>query len=265
MNATNDHSELLTVLTLNLRFGLAVDGPNSWQHRKSNIASLLKKYPTDFIGFQEANDFQIDYLNGILSGYDYIGKRTPAPHFWQNNVIFYKKTWKCTHYEHFFLSPTPRIPSRNRKSIWPRQCTIGMFENNDRMLICVNTHFDFDVSVQTESARLIIKQLSHLPQDLSAVLVGDFNTLPGSPCHRIFTGQDQASGIGKSRPFNNAFSEPFPGTIHKFTGNTKGEHIDWILYRGDIMKKNCGVLQDAFNGVYPSDHFPLFASFMWEA
>jgi len=265
MNDTNNPTDLLTVLTLNLRFGLADDGPNSWQHRKTIIASLLKKYPTDFIGFQEANDFQIDYLNETLSGYDYIGKRTPAPHFWQNNVIFYKRTWKCTYYEHFFLSPTPRIPSRNRESIWPRQCTIGMFKNNDRMLICVNTHFDFDASVQIEGAGLIIKQLSHLPPDLSAVLIGDFNATPDSPCHMIFTGQDQESGPGKSRPFQNAFSEPFPGTIHKFTGNTKGEHIDWILYRGGIMKKNCKVIPDTINGIYPSDHFPLFASFIWEA
>jgi endonuclease/exonuclease/phosphatase family metal-dependent hydrolase len=140
-----------------------------------------------------------------------------------------------------------------------------MFKNNDRMLICVNTHFDFNVSVQIESARLIIKQLSHLPPDLSAVLIGDFNAAPDSPCHMIFTGEDQEAGTGQSRPFQNAFSESFPGTIHKFTGNTKGEHIDWILYRGGIMKKNCEVIQDAINGIYPSDHFPLFASFIWEA
>lgn len=264
MNPTNDPVELLTVLTLNLRFGLADDGPNSWQYRKTIIASLLKKYPADFIGFQEANDFQIDFLNENLSGYNYIGKRTPAPYFWQNNIIFYKSTWKCTHYEHFFLSPTPRIPSRGRESIWPRQCTIGVFKKNDRMLICVNTHFDFSASVQVESARLILKQLSCLPPDLSAILLGDFNTTPDSACHRIFTGQDHEKGTGKSRSFQNAFSEPFPGTIHNFSGNARGGHIDWILYRGRIIKKNCKIIQDSVNGNYPSDHFPLYASFIWE-
>ena len=31
---------------------------------------------------------KIDYLTKILIGYEFIGKRRPAPPNWQNNVIF---------------------------------------------------------------------------------------------------------------------------------------------------------------------------------
>ena len=79
-----------SALSLNLRFGLADDGPNSWRYRKRVYPALLEKQNADFIGFQEANDFQIEYLDRILANYNYIGKRSPAPSFWQNNVIFYK-------------------------------------------------------------------------------------------------------------------------------------------------------------------------------
>jgi len=51
----------LSVMTLNLRFGLAEDGRNGWEYRKEAVARLFREHGTDFIATQEANDFQIDY------------------------------------------------------------------------------------------------------------------------------------------------------------------------------------------------------------
>jgi endonuclease/exonuclease/phosphatase family metal-dependent hydrolase len=254
---------MLSVLTFNLRFGLADDGPNSWQYRKKCFPSLFEKYRTDFIGFQEANDFQIDFLHEILTEYDFIGKRSPSPFFWQNNIIFYKRTWTCIYHEHLFLSPTPKIPSRFRESLWPRQCTIGMFKNNARTLICVNTHFDFDVATQVKSAKLILERLSQLSPEAPVILMGDFNALPLSPCYNIFIGKDRKPKAKKGG-FKNAFKKPFPGTQHGFTGDPNCDHIDWILYRGKIVKKDYMVIRDTIAGLYPSDHFPLYATFQWE-
>lgn len=255
---------MFSVLTLNLRFGLADDGPNDWRYRKKGFPSFFEKYLTDFIGFQEANDFQIDFLDNLLTEYDYIGRRHPSPSFWQNNIIFFKKSWACIYHEHFFLSPTPSVPSRYRKSLWPRQCTIGMFKTGRRQVICVNTHLDFDVSVQVKSANLILDRLSHLPDDVPVILVGDFNTAPYSPCYNIFTGQDAASPV-TSEYFKDAFKKPFTGTHHGFTGKPNKDHIDWILFRGKITLKNSKVIQDTFKNMYLSDHFPLCAQFSWNA
>lgn len=253
---------MFSVLTLNLRFGLADDGPNSWQYRKQSFPVLLARYRADFIGFQEANDFQIDYLDSILAEYDFIGKRSPSPPFWQNNIIFYKKTWTCVYQKHFFLSPTPTIPSRFRQSLWPRQCTIGIFKKNQHQLICVNTHFDFEALVQNQSAKLILKRLLDLPPGLPTIVMGDFNASPSSRCHRIFTKENQNSS-DKDQNFRNAFKAPFIGTHHEFEGDASGDHIDWILFRGKITLKENQVIQDTIDGVYPSDHFPLWASFEW--
>ncbi|MBW2669604.1 MAG: metal-dependent hydrolase, partial [Deltaproteobacteria bacterium] len=155
------------------------------------------------------------------------------------------------------------VPSRFRKSLWPRQCTIGIFKNSHRQLICINTHLDFDVSVQTRSAKLILQRLSHLPKNIPVILIGDFNTTPFSPCYNIFTGQDQKPEVKESY-LKNAFEKPFPGTHHGFTGVSNGDHIDWILYQGNIVVKNSTVIQDTFDGRYVSDHFPLYAKFKWE-
>ncbi|MDD2391059.1 MAG: endonuclease/exonuclease/phosphatase family protein [Desulfobacterales bacterium] len=261
----NTCKDFISVLTLNLRFGLADDGSNSWTWRKRIFPILLKRYPADFIGFQEANDFQTDFLNDILDEYHFIGQRVPAPSFWQNNIIFYRNPWKCIHYDHFYLSATPTVPSRSPESLWARQCTIGVFQYDDRRLLCINTHLDFSSSVQTHSAQMIMNRLSQLPSELPAILFGDFNASPFCPCYRVFTDKRNPPFLDHRYLFKNVFSSPFPGTHHGFKGDVNGNHIDWILYRGCLRPIEYGVIHDAIDGRYPSDHFPLFAGFSWRS
>ncbi len=244
----------LTIFSMNLRFGLADDGPNGWSHRKQFFPILLNRYPADFYAFQEVNDFQARDLQKILSEYRLIGQRSPAPSFWQNNVIFYHRTWQCTDQYHFYLSRTPDVPSKYCDSKWPRQCTMGIFQRAGRRILCVDTHFDFTEKVREKSARLILSRLPALTDIEPAVIMGDFNTSPDSQCYRIFT---------KKTGFKNIFQPPFPSTHHGFTGKTDGEAIDWILYRGPLIPDHSEVLLDAFDGRYPSDHFPLQVRFQW--
>ena len=253
-----------SVLTLNVRFGLADDGLNSWCYRKKHFPGFFKNHTCDFIGFQETNDFQLDFFKKILPEFNFIGERSPAPSFWQDNIIFYKKNWECIYHEHTFLSPTPMIPSRLRESLWPRQCTIGMFKNKSRILIYINTHFDFDSDVQTKSAEMIMRRLSYLPSGLPVILMGDFNALPSYPCYMVFTGENKKSKTDNDLYFKNIFSKPYPGTHHGFTGNINGRYIDWILYRGGITLQESKVIHEAINGYYPSDHYPVYAKFKWE-
>ncbi len=251
---------MVSILTLNLRFGLAQDGPDDWQMRKKSLRDLLGQYAADFAGFQEANDFQIDYLADALPDYGYIGRRIPAPAFWQSNVIFFRKGWQCVHGDHFFLSPTPDIPSRFRDSRWPRQCTVGMFQRGGDRVICINTHLDFDPAVQAASVRIILERISGLPAEVPVILFGDFNAKPGSACHRILTGNAPERPSG-TRIFQDVFCRPYPATYHGFTGKTDGDHIDWILYNGALAPTSCAAIQQVFDGRYPSDHYPLFATF----
>jgi len=258
----------LTVFSLNLRFGLADDGPNRWHYRRQLIPRLLNRYPADFYSFQEVNDFQARDIQAVLTNYRFIGKRQPAPSYWQNNIIFYHPAWRCTEHHHFYLSLTPDVPSKFDDSRWPRQCTMGVFQQADRRLVCINTHFDFKETVQERSARLIISRLSTLPITEPAIMVGDFNATPDDGCYQILTGttpQTQPAGYDKSGMpfFEDVFEQPFPSTHHGFTGQTEGDHIDWVLYRGKIEPKERMVIHDVFNGRYPSDHFPLFVRFQW--
>ncbi len=249
-----------SVMTFNLRFGLAADGPNSWQHRKKLLPHLFASHPTDFIACQEVNDFQVADLTAILNGYHLIGLRRPAPSFWQNNIIFAKKAWRIQDWEHFYLSPTPYIPSRRRDSRWPRQCTIGTFEKSSHRLTCINTHFDFEETAQIFSAKLIRKRWQKRSNPLPAILMGDFNAPIGASHYRVFRGQStDQNGLGLS--FESTLNHNPGGTHHGFSGEAGADCIDWILHTNGVKPLNSQVVTDHVHGSYFSDHFPVVADF----
>jgi endonuclease/exonuclease/phosphatase family metal-dependent hydrolase len=250
-------SKDLSVMSLNLRFGLADDGPNSWPLRSVAYPDLIARHPCDFYAFQEANDFQISFLKELLGDYQFIGQRRPAPDYWQNNVIFYHQRWSCLDHQHFFLSDTPEVASQFTGSRWPRQCTVGTFIRENRRLTVVNTHFDFKPEVQRRSAQLICRRLEHMGPVWPIVLMGDLNAGPNSSCLAVFA----AHGDG----FRSALQCPVPGTHHGFKGQPQGEAIDWILYHGAIRVKKAQVVTAKFGGYFPSDHFPLTAAFYWQS
>jgi len=254
------HKADFSVMTLNLRFGLADDGPNGWQYRKKLLPRLFTTHPTDFIACQEANDFQVKDLSAILDGYHLIGLRRPAPSFWQNNVIFAKKAWRVQDRYHFYLSHTPDVPSRLRDSRWPRQCTIGTFQNPPYRLTCINTHFDFEKAAQLFSAKLICKRWQQLSNPLPAVLLGDFNAPIDSELYGIFRGQS-ADMNTKKFAFRSAYTTKPIGTHHGFTGKPDDGCIDWILHTEGIKPLKTVIVTDHVDGFYYSDHFPVVAEF----
>jgi len=251
--------EAFSILSLNLRFGLADDGPNGWQYRKETVVELFQREKPDCIATQEANHFQSDFLVQNLSDYGYVGRRDPAPRFWQDNILFYRKPIVCKEHLHFFLSETPFVPSRSFGSKFPRQATLGLFQIKDQAIICLNTHLDFDTPAQMGAARVIKAQLSRFSDKIPLIVMGDFNATPESPCYEWFTGREVEGERGLH--LKETFKQPYASTFHGFTGKPTAGHIDWILYRGPLRLKACQVLQDPLDGTYPSDHFPVKAVF----
>ncbi len=240
------------VMTMNLRFGLARDGENGWQHRKPLVAELLKKYPSDFFCFQEANHFQADFLIRTLPGYQVLGQHNKTIDWWQSNLIFFCPPWQCLEQKHYFLSDTPDVTSKLPGSKWPRQCVIGLFQKEKEKIIVVNTHFDFDLFVQEKTAELVMGFLSEFPAGLPRVILGDFNGNPGSPAHIFF----------KARGFDGVFDNEAVTTFHGFEGRDTGKHIDWILCQGGLTPIFQQVITDSFSNRFPSDHYPVRAGFV---
>ncbi|MBW1987950.1 MAG: endonuclease/exonuclease/phosphatase family protein [Deltaproteobacteria bacterium] len=252
-------TEPFFVMSLNLRFGRAADGAHSWDRRKHMLSALFHRHPASFICVQEANDFQVHYLAGLLPDYRFTGHRHNPPAFWQDNAIFYHRRWNLVESDRFFLSHTPDTPSRFAESKWPRQCTAAVFSRGGRQLVVADTHLDFSTKVRVKSVRLILSRLARFA-GRPAILAGDFNARPDQPCHRILTGKEPGE---PGPPFIDPFEGSFAPTHHGFTGipNQSTGRIDWILYRGPLACTRCEILHDDFGGKYPSDHFPVYAGF----
>ena len=54
------------------------------------------------------------------------------------------------------------------------------------------------------------------------------------------------------------------GTFHGFTGEATRGRIDWILVTDDFQGVDAGIDRTQDNGRYPSDHYPVWATFRLE-
>jgi endonuclease/exonuclease/phosphatase family metal-dependent hydrolase len=240
-----------TVMTMNLRFGLARDGKNGWLYRKEVVKRFLALHHADVLGVQEANHFQMGFLQRRLKEHFFIGWHNPALEWWQSNGIFYHSRLTCLKQKHCFLSHTPGVQSKLPGSKWPRQCVMGLFQIQNRQVIVVNTHFDFDEPVQEESARLLLSFFGDFPVDTPVIITGDFNAAPGSGAYRLF----------QSHGFSEVFENDYGTTFHGFKGRSTRRHIDWILFRGPFTVIHRKILTYSFDGRFPSDHYPVTARF----
>lgn len=96
----------------------------------------------------------------------------------------------------------------------------------------------------------MISFLSDFPRDIPVVITGDFNAAPRTPAYDILI----------KNGFNDAFHGSHSYTFHSFTGKNTGDHIDWILYKGEVTADKPRVIREKFSGIYPSDHFPVSVS-----
>ena len=251
------NNDSFTIMTFNIRFGLAHDTDNPWGKRKDFLLETIKSESPDFIGFQEANDFQRDFLKKNLKNYNCTGIYKTSEKRWQDIPIFFKKEWECVLSDHFFLSNSPLVKSKFKESEWPRQAVTSLFYKQGKFICITNTHFDFKDLVQQKSAKLIKSRLDSYNTRVPQIICGDFNADPTGVCYYEFT---QSNNL---ESFKDPFGNLHTPTFHGFTGVPKTGRIDWVLYKGDIKPIGKKILKNSKYGKYPSDHFPVSVKFQF--
>ncbi len=123
-NAAPD--DAVKVVTFNIRYGTAGDGPNAWPHRREMVADLLREMNADIVGLQEALRFQLDYLAAAVPGYVEIGVgRDDGVAAGEYAALFVRADrFAIAASGTFWLSDTPDTPgSRTWGNGIPRICT----------------------------------------------------------------------------------------------------------------------------------------------
>jgi endonuclease/exonuclease/phosphatase family metal-dependent hydrolase len=257
------YAQEINVITCNIRFDNPDDGENRWDARKENLVHLLRNYNPDIFGVQEGLCHQVSYIDSTLTDYSYFGYgRDDGMEAGEFCAVYFKTDRFLLLQQGFFwLSETPGVPSKGWDAALNRICVFGLFEslNSRHRFLVLNTHLDHMGELARErSIELILKKIDEINTGyVPVIILGDFNLEPENRAFQSLLKQyaDSRSACtgeitGPEGTFN-AFRFDMPVT----------KRIDYIFVsRGKSEVKTYRVIADANDGLYPSDHFPVFAT-----
>ena len=248
----------VVIATYNIRYNNPGDSLNAWSHRKENVKALIRFHEFDIFGTQEG---LIDQMNGIseMEAYARTGHgRDDGKEAGEHSAIFYKKDrFKLIESGDFWLSETPEKPGKGWDAkCCNRICSWGKFQDIQTKktfyFFCV--HFDHQgIVARKESGKLMVKKIQEIAKNAPVICVGDFNSTPE-------TEQIQAMQTILNDSYKVTQDPPYGpvGTFNAFKFDAPMKHrIDYIFVSKGIKVLKYGVLTDAKDQRYPSDHQPV--------
>ncbi len=284
----NDNNDVsIRIASYNMAFCRNTDDfVKTWQPRKEYLMKVLRDYDFDICGAQEPYAFQIKYLQQQAPEYAYVetfvanetpeifAKRKPnavnnkyvLPNM--NNPIWYKKAmFDVLDSGKFWFSNTPDVQSGGweyNRSDKERHCTWAKFKHKpsgkeffvfNLHLICHNHQKNHPDSIKI--AKLLLKKVNEIAKDKTVFVMGDFNADDEHICLNILNNSDVLKNsrlISKQKELesNTSFISFAPAE------NRYHAIIDHILVSKDVKVGKFALKNPIYNGVYPSDHLPIY-------
>ncbi|SKB44148.1 endonuclease/exonuclease/phosphatase family protein [Dyadobacter psychrophilus] len=248
----------INVASYNLRYNTPNDGVNAWPNRKENVKGLIRFHEFDIFGVQEALIGQLKDV-AELTEFTFYGKgRDDGKEGGEHSAIFYKKDrFKALQSGDFWLSETPDKPGKgwdatccNRIASWVK------FQDllSKKEFYFFNVHFDHQgVEARRQSGHLMVKKISEIAGKSTVILTGDFNSTPETEQIKTIQGLLNDSHNVTKQP---AYGPE--GTFNSFKFDAPmDKRIDYIFVSKNIDVLKYGVLTDAREQRYPSDHQPV--------
>lgn len=253
-----DPPQALRVLSFNIRYGTADDGPDRWMLRRGLVVETILATRAHLVGLQEALAFQQDQILEGLEGYRAFGQGRKGGRLGEHvSVLVDTERLEVLGHGDFWLSDTPEEPgSRGWDAALPRMVTWLVLRDRvlDRRFAVLNTHFDHvGKRARLESARRVTafaRELAPLP----ILVLGDLNASEDSPPLRVL----KDAGLRDTYRVVQPRAED-AGTYHAFRGVARGPKIDYVLCGPQWRVVAAEIVRRHEGGRYPSDHFPVLA------
>lgn len=250
----------IRAMSYNIRCGYceSESDVNHWSRRKFLVADVIRRSRADVVGLQEVELFQARSLAALLGDFDWVGAgRDDGAEKGEMNAVFVRRSaFAISSFKTLWLSETPDQVSRGWDAALNRTLTVVSLKSkvSGRELNFLNTHFDhIGQRARKESAGLISRVVAGLGDKSPKILVGDLNALPNFPGYESLTQQLRDAAV--------ATHTPATGGDITFNGFGKdlqpGNKIDYIFVSPGQEVKSHNVIKDIFDGLYPSDHFPV--------
>lgn len=264
-------------MSFNIRGTVHADGDNVWPNRAALNVETIQKIAPDIIGFQELMVGNKAAYDAALDGYDHrLGPRVSMENRsgnWEHPAIYWQRDrFALVDAGDLYLSETPDHYAVDWGADQGRGLTWVQLRDrvNQRTFVFMNTHFDHvSNEARVKSAQLVSRKHAEMFPSLPVILTGDFNTmpLPGGDSETAYSTFMHAG-------FQDAFAVASPedaaaSTFHGFQGPAfRGfdGRIDWVLYHDptqQLAATSLKIVRDAVPPLYPSDHYPLVATFDW--
>lgn len=255
---------MIKIMSFNIRYGLAEDGDNHWEKRKTLALARIYAFAPDVLGLQECrDDAQAEFIKANLPDYDFYGVRRgggPATALEMAPVLVRRDTFQITQTGHFWLSETPHVPgSISWESTFARTVTWARLVHRatGHTLTFANTHFDYHPAAIDGAAHCLHQWLTEVQPTAPVILTGDFNAEKDSAAyHRLTTTLGDAYRQAHPNPGHEATFHAF-GQAHAMTA------IDWILVSPHFTVLQASVDRSQPEGRFPSDHYPVLAVLGW--
>ena len=256
--SSRQSDDSISVMSVNVRTWSPTDtGKKSWFYRADLVIKNIEANAPDIIGFQEVTHMHYNYLTSCLKGYDNVIEYRDTSAFTEGCPVFYN-TSKFTLEDKgsFWLSETPEKMSKDWGAACYRICSYVILKENStgKKLVVFNTHLEHISDLARINGINVvldkIKQFGSLP----SIIMGDFNCKEDSETYKAATDSFLDAKYETANPQKGS-------TYQGFGKELDGENIDYFMISKTGIKVNSYKIVDTtYDGVYPSDHFPIYTN-----
>ena len=259
-------TEEITVMSSNVRCFSPTDlGKKSWFYRAPLIRDDINTVKPDIIGFQEATWLHMGYLTKVLKGYDHVITYRDDFILSEGCPVFYRTDkFELVDKGSFWLSETPEVMSKD----WGAACyrvasyVILKDKKTTKELVVFNTHLDHvSDEARINGIKVVLDKIQEFGGKPS-ILMGDFNAYVGSKtikaAYEVF---DDAHNVCDT----NLQAGQKEATYQNWGTKLDQKRIDYFMVsKTGIDVKTYDVLDRTHDGVYASDHFPIYIDIVLE-
>ncbi len=243
----------ISIMTYNVKCNENYDfGKTGWYYRAKYVAQNIEENQATIICLQEVKTEQYEFFKNCLKGYSSVVLFRDNSWLTESTPIFYKNDcFELVSSESFWLSDTPYVQSNTWDGAYTRVCSSVILKEKatQKQFAVFNTHLDHVSQVARSNGLNLIKSKIEA-FSLPALVTGDMNTVSSSS--EIISFKNNFDDLG------DIWGES-GGT---FSGGAENHNakIDFIFKsKNQFQLLNYKTISKTFNGVYASDHFPIYA------
>jgi endonuclease/exonuclease/phosphatase family metal-dependent hydrolase len=250
----------LHVMTFNIRYGTADDGPDAWPLRRDRLFQVIAAERPDLLGLQEALRFQLDELRQRFPEFGEVGVgRDDGKTAGEYAAILYRTDRLALDSSGtFWLSDTPEVPgSASWGNHITRICSWALLTDRrtGAKLAAFNLHLDHESQPSREQgAALVMRRMPALAGDRPTILTGDFNAGEDNPAVAIVLTAGMRDTFRALHP-----DARWVGTFNGFTGDSTGPKIDYVFASPQWEILDAAIGRSRPGERDASDHFPVTA------